>query len=398
MKTATFTRAIELATRVVERRNTIPILGALRVQALGGGRTKISGTDMDMQIDVEFNGEAGWEGILPMASSVAKGLRTIGDDLTEVFPLPTDRAGCKIVSGDFCIELDCGMSASDWPTQLEGIQVDAGAHLDSSFVKALRHVRGAISTEETRYYLNGVHLHTVNAETWAHRLVATDGHRMYWHDIQIAGLGEVPKIIIPRKTISLLLGLVEKDGGLTMEIGCELRRNASGQMLKVDGRAPYVRFTIKTEDHTITVTSKTIDGSFPDYTRVVPNHETPFEAVFNTAELRRKIGALRAGASDKDCRALQFKFLKGGRTEIEAYWGAREAKITMSLPFTGDAQRAPNAIIGFNSRYVRDLLESVNGAEEVKFEFSPIGMATDPAKIKPKGMDDFTAILMPMRV
>jgi DNA polymerase-3 subunit beta len=403
MRTQTFARAINIANQCVERRGTIPILASIRMTARPEGKVRLSATDMDRQVDVDFDGEINADVMLPMAGSIAKALGAFAAAETTVVPLPPDRQGISIVSGDFNIELDT-LPVSDFPTGQDAMQVDHTAEVNGDFIKALRQVAGAVSTEETRYYLNGVYIHRV-AEPWSFAVVATDGHRMYIRDVQIPGfapndaLPNFEPFIIPRRLLDLLLALADKKAGdapVTLSVGREVRSNTPSGELQFGRQAGLVRFSFKIGDNDVTLTGRTIDGSFPDYRRVIPK-DTPLQATFKTADLRRAVQALAVGCEKKGSRALEIVLLRD-LAKITTRWDHGAGKAVLQVPYEGNVFGGKCNQVGINARYLLDALNTVNGAEEFRFGFSPEGMPTDPMILTAKGMDDFKAVLMPMRV
>jgi DNA polymerase-3 subunit beta len=402
MQTQAFARAVSIANQTVHRRNAIPILGQLRLSARPDGKVRISGTDMDRQVDVEIDGELEQDTMLPMATRVVRALGAAGNGEFKIAPLPQDRQGITIKSGDFNIELDSALPVRDFPGKLDTMIVDHSAEVGLDFIKALRTVYGAVSREETRYYLNGVYMHKT-AEPWGFTLVCTDGHRMYMKNIQVPGLGDFKPIIIPRAVCDLVFATFDKrvgDSPITFSVGRRLKRNEpDGDLIPDDRSVPRVRFNAKVGDCDVTITGLTIDGSFPDYSRVIPK-DWAAEATFKTADLRRAVLGLSAGHSDRGHSAIEIQLLRD-LAKLTTRWGAHEGKAMLQVPYEGDVWHKPTCggnTFGLNSRYLLDAINTVNGAEEFRFRFSAQGIAVSPMLIEAKGMDDFKAVLMPMRV
>jgi len=229
--------------------------------------------------------------------------------------------------------------------------------------------RFAISTEETRYYLNGIYLHHVEAGGTARlRAVATDGHRLAQVEVEAPeGSAGMPGIIVPRKTVLELVKLIEDT-----EAGMEVALSAS-----------KIRFLAAS----LTLTSKLIDGTFPDYERVIPKH--------NDKQLEVDI-RLFTNAVD---RVSTISSEKGRAVKLNI--AADKVVLSVNNPESGSAEEELAATysaepldIGFNSRYLLDIASQFKG-DSARFEFADAG---SPTIVRDTADERALYVLMPMRV
>ena len=230
--------------------------------------------------------------------------------------------------------------------------------------------RFAISTEETRYYLNGIYVHCATTEegTPTLRAVATDGHRLAQIELPLpTGADGMPGVIVPRKTVHELHRLLE-DGGVDVQVGVS---------------ASKVRFEIGS----ITLTSKLIDGQFPDYARVIPQNNDKEMKVSN-AEFMNAVDRVSTIASERG-RAVKLNLA--------------DEKLTLSVnnPEGGSATEeiaidygAEPLEIGFNARYLLDIAAQLE-SEQALFKLADPG---SPTMVKDGGDNSALYVLMPMRV
>jgi DNA polymerase-3 subunit beta len=227
----------------------------------------------------------------------------------------------------------------------------------------------AISTEETRYYLNGIYLHIAGSgKASMLRAVATDGHRLAQVELALpAGAEGMPGIIVPRKTVGEVQRLIEDNDG---EVSVELSSSK-------------IRFSIGA----ITLTSKLIDGTFPDYGRVIPVANDK-ELVVDKAEFEAAVDRVSTVSSERG-RAVKLSLNAG--------------KLTLSVnnPDSGSATEeleveyeADPLDIGFNSRYLLDIAAQLEGEAAVLKLADP----GSPTLIQDRSSAGALYVLMPMRV
>jgi DNA polymerase-3 subunit beta len=353
---------------VVERRTTIPILSNVMIQA-ASGKVSISATDMDIDIVESVPAEVKKKG------SITCPAHTLHDIVRK---LPDGSQVELVASGDSGrVTLRAGRSTftlQTLPTEefpaLSGDTLPHRFELPAGDLRTLiDRTRFAISTEETRYYLNGIYLHAAKQEgVDVLRAVATDGHRLARVEMALPeGAAGMPGVIIPRKAVGELRKLVEETSGAVSLSLSEAK----------------IRFSF---DGTI-LTSKLIDGTFPDYERVIPvNNDKimqveckPFaEAVDRVATISTEKSRAVKLAVAPDTLTLSASSPENGTAteDLQVKFGAAPIEI------------------GFNSRYLLDITQQIegDGAEFVMADAASPTIVRDPS--------DRSAlyVIMPMRV
>jgi DNA polymerase-3 subunit beta len=361
-------RALAHVQSVVERRNTIPILANVLIDAQKG-KLALTATDMDIAIVENVAAEMAKGGSatvhahtlydivrkLPEGSQV--GIETIGDK--GQVALRAGRSNFSLAS----------LPADDFP-RMTGGELPHQFELASAELKNLiEKTRFAISTEETRYYLNGIYLHAAQSNgIKVLRAVATDGHRLARVEMPLpAGAENVSGVILPRKTVLELHKLISETD---VAVGVALS----------DTR---VRFTVGD----LILTSKLIDGTFPDYERVIPASNDKSMEV-DRASFAAAVDRVATVSTDKT-RAVKLALAKNQLTLSASSPDAGTAEEEIEVRYGGAALE-----IGFNARYLLDIAEQIEG-EGARFRMS------DPASpTLVEDMADSTAlyVLMPMRV
>lgn len=340
----------------------------------------------------------------------------------------------SLASGDIRIEAP-SLPLDDWPDEHlppAGAEPLFAATFGAEALAALRRVAPAISTELTRYYLNGVHICPAEGGGWNWTLVATDGHRMHVAEIPLAdGTGVAPPegIILPAAAVRLLLRFASNGGeepvrfellprrarnitdGPTLDVDAPPRKKGKSDGPRVMP-AEIARFSMpgRLGVERLVLTSKTIDGTFPKWRAVVPEHP-PHIATVERAALRRAAAAAIALVDSRRASvALTLSFAPARRLEVTLRWieGAGEGSARIGLPYDGLgwAENHSSAFdVGVNARYLAGILDAFDGCDRVSLAFceSEFGGKTgpstfDPITIASNERDGFMAILMPMRV
>ncbi|MCB8838406.1 DNA polymerase III subunit beta [Aurantimonas sp. VKM B-3413] len=356
--------------RVVERRNTIPILSNVLVRTEDDA-LRLKATDLDIEIteSVPATGEQAGATTVP-AHLLYDIVRKLPDG-SEV-KLATNGEGTQMTvsSGRSNFRLQC-LPESDFPditagTLTHGFTIKAG-----ELERLIERTQFAISTEETRYYLNGIFLHTIEAGSELRlRAVATDGHRLARAEMDApAGSEGMPGIIVPRKTV----GEVQKLLG-----DC-----ADDAEVKVELSDSKIRFTIGD----VVMTSKLIDGTFPDYQRVIPQNNDK-ALTLDRQDFAAAVDRVSTISSERG-RAVKLALTDS------------QLVLTVNSPDSGTATEelavgydSDDIEIGFNARYLLDITSQLSGE-------SAIFMLADPGSptlIKDGGDDATLYVLMPMRV
>ncbi|TJX00010.1 MAG: DNA polymerase III subunit beta, partial [Mesorhizobium sp.] len=273
-----------------------------------------------------------------------------------------------VTSGRSSFRLQC-LPQSDFP------ELSAGSfshifRLDSVALKGLiEKTQFAISTEETRYYLNGIYLHTHDADGKLKlRSVATDGHRLARAEIDApAGSEGMPGIIIPRKTVSELQKLVDDpDIAVTTELS-----------------DTKIRFTIGS----VVLTSKLIDGTFPDYQRVIPTGNDK-KLIIDRQSFAAAVDRVSTISSERG-RAVKLSIGEGQVTLAVNNPDSGSATEELAADYSSDAIE-----IGFNAKYLLDVAAQLTGTE-AKFMLADAG---SPTLIHDMADETTLYVLMPMRV
>jgi DNA polymerase-3 subunit beta len=373
----TLLKALGHVQSVVERRNTIPILSnvLLRVDAeqpIGRGTLLLSATDMDLEIieavaaQIERSGRT----TAPAHTlyDIVRKLHEGAQISIEATTAPAGGNALVLRAGRSTFTLAC-LPSEDFPV-LTGGELPHNFTLSASELRSLiDRTRFAISTEETRYYLNGIYLHTTKSEEVpVLRAVATDGHRLARLEMVMPeGAGGMPGVIVPRKTVIELRKLVDEH-----EDEVEVSLNET-----------KIRFKVGAAE----LTSKLIDGTFPDYDRVIPSNNDKVLEV-NCKEFAEAVDRVSTIATEKS-RAVKLA-LDGGNLAVSATSqenGTAVEEIEVRY-------QAPPLEIGFNSRYLLDITQQIDG-EGARFLMSDSGSPTIVRDISDPGV---LYVLMPMRV
>lgn len=361
--------ALTFAREAVEKRNTIPILANVAIEAgPEPGKLSARATDLDVEIAVSFAAEIGpdFRPFTVPAGTLFDIVRKLADKAeiavaaagTEV-----DLSAITVQSGRARFRLPV-LPVSDFPDLKPGDMPFSIEIKPAALAAALGAVRFAVSTEETRFYLNGVFLHPCEAGVL---LVATDGHRLAKRllrtDAPTAGLAPV---IVPRKTVDILGKILPKEGTITL--------SASDAKIRIaaDG---------------LELTSKLIDGTFPDYVRVIPTAHSQL-ALIDSKALSEAIDRVTTISTERG-RAVRFTFGDGRLLLTSNNPDAGEAED--EVPADGEAQ----IVIGFNGRYVHD---AIGNLPEGRLAIT-LQDAASPAILRAVDADpEDLVVMMPLRV
>jgi len=350
---------------VVERRNTIPILSNVRIDA-GEGRLSLNATDMDLDIIDQVKADV----MTPGATTApAHTLYDIVRKLPDGSQVEFNGDGqLTLSSGRSRFTLTC-LPTDDFPVMSGGDLPNAFSLPATELRDLIDRTRFAISTEETRYYLNGIYLHAAERDgVQVLRAVATDGHRLASVEGALpSGADGMPGVILPRKTVVELRKLIEET---LDDVSVELSETK-------------VRFTFDG----VTLTSKLIDGTFPDYERVIPSGNDK-ELVVNCKTFAEAVDRVSAISSEKS-RAIKLA-LKTNVLVLSASSPDQGSAVEeLEVDYNGDELE-----IGFNSRYLLDITHQIEG-DSARFTLADAASPTILSET-----DDASAVyvLMPMRV
>lgn len=356
-------KALGHVQNVVERRNTIPILSNVLLTAGGSSLTFIA-TDLDIEVSEDAQADVSAPG------QVTAPAHTLYDIARK---LPDGAQVVLQVNAEDRLDIDAGRSHFTLPLLPSGdfpkMTADDFTHSFSMPAAALRRIidktRFAISTEETRYYLNGIYMHAHNDML---RCVATDGHRLALAETALpenaAGL---PGVIIPRKTVAEIRRLID---GVDTEVSLSLSE-------------AKIRFTVGSA----VLISKLIDGNFPDYERVIPKGNDKELTIDNKvfADAVDRVATISAEKS----RSVKLSLT------------ADSLALTVNNPESGNAHEdlrvdysADPLEIGFNAKYILDVAGQIEGRDATYWLDSP----SSPALVKDSEDENALFVLMPLRV
>jgi len=354
--------------RVVERRNTIPILANVLIRA-DRSKLGLKATDLDLEVfeTIAADVAPGGSTTVP-AHMLYEIVRKLPDGAQIVLEGSGDRAVLAVRAGRSRFTLQT-LPDSDFPDLAAGDMSHKFTLAAADLKRLIEKTQFAISTEETRYYLNGIYLHTAaGGKATMLRAVATDGHRLAQVELPLpAGAEGMPGIIVPRKTVGEVQRLIEDNEA---EVTIEL---SQGKM----------RFTIGA----VTLTSKLIDGTFPDYARVIPLGNDK-ELVVDKAEFEAAVDRVSTVSSERG-RAVKLS-LSAGRL-ILSVTNPDSGSATEELEIEYDADPLD---IGFNSRYLLDIAAQLEGEVAVLKLADP----GSPTLIQDRSGSGALYVLMPMRV
>ncbi|MER5173836.1 DNA polymerase III subunit beta [Thioclava sp. GXIMD2076] len=361
-------KAVAQAQSVVERRNTIPILANVLIEA-EGSTISFRATDLDIEVVDRAPAQVEKAGATTVSAVMLHEIvRKLPDGA--LVTLMDDPASGRLV-------IEAGRSSFTLATlPREDFPVMASSDYTANFSakagelkRLFEKSRFAISTEETRYYLNGVYLHVATAEDGQMlRAVATDGHRLARIDAPLPqGAEGMPGVIVPRKTVGELRKLLDDDETL----------------IEVSVSETKVRFATPR----ITLTSKVIDGTFPDYTRVIPMGNTRRLEV-DANEFAKAVDRVATVSSERS-RAVKLTL------------DADKLVLSVNAPDAGAAEEElvvayadERLEIGFNAKYLLEIANQVD-RENAVFMFNTSG---DPTLMREGGDTSAVYVVMPMRV
>jgi len=370
---ATLLKALGHVQSVVERRNTIPILSNVLLSA-SNGQVAFSATDLDMEIADSSPAQVEGAGqITAPAHTLYEIVRKLPEGADVSLSYTGEDPRLQVHAGRSRFNLPV-LPAGDFPMMSsEGLSDPIGIDTND-LTRLIDKTRFAISTEETRYYLNGLYLHAVVEDGQSKlRAVATDGRRLALAEMPAPeGFAGAPGVIIPRKTINEARRLMD-DAGETVTMGVSAQK---------------VRFGF---DHAA-MTSKVIDGSFPPYERVIPR-ENKRVLMLDNALFAAAVDRVST-ISTEQSRAVNLSVEPGRITLTVRNMDAGQAVEELEVDYDGEPFK-----IGFNARYILDVAGQIGG-DTAEFRFADqAGGATlmDPTLVLDPTDAGVQYVLMPLR-
>jgi len=359
--------ALAAANRVVEKRITIPILGNVLIQCEGGFVT-VTGTNLDSEVKVT----ARQSGItdFPMFTVPSALLHSAINKAPD---------GCEInfEGDDTVLNIKAGRSRLQLPllpaTDFPAMEAGGFSHefeiSASSLSRVLSSVGFAVSSEETRYYLTGIFMHRTDNHL---AFAATDGHQFAHMKISAPdGSENMPDVIIPRGVLNLLAHCAKAEG-----------------MIKISLSDRKIRVSYQDG---VTVTSKLVDGRFPDYQRIIPTTNDKIYIVDREA-LLTAVGRVSLVVGERS-ESVKFTF------------GADDVRLEIDNPATGRMEDAvalsespaEETVIGLNYKYCINVLGATD-AEEIRFALNtPNDPCLASPVMDPESGEPPVFIIMPMR-
>jgi DNA polymerase-3 subunit beta len=355
-------KPLQAVSGIVERRHTLPILANVLLEQKNG-KLHVTATDLEMQITAiaDLEGKDG-QATTVGARKLQDLLRALPDDAQ----INLDATGSKMTvrAGRSRFNLQT-LAATDYPRISVGQeQLQSLTLAQRDFRSLLRLAEFAMAQQDIRYYLNGMLLVVDNGSLQA---VATDGHRLSWASLAIAGDFTRAEVILPRKTVLELAKLLED----------------SDTPVTIDILANQARFRFAN----VELVSKVVDGKFPDYNRVIPTgHGKRIELDRVTL-----LSALQRAAilSNEKFRGVRLVLADGQLRIICTNSEQEEAEEELPVEYAGETLD-----IGFNITYLLDVLSNIS-ADTVHIAF---GDSNSSALVTLPGRDDYKYVVMPMRI
>lgn len=366
----TLLKALAHIQSVAEKRNTIPILANVLIHA-ADGQLSLKATDMEIEVVEVIPATIKREGATTAPAAVLYEIvRKLPDNVLVELDQADGDTPLQLRADRYATRLNV-LSVDDFPSMGAG-DLPCRFKLNAGVLRSLiDRTRFAISTEETRYYLNGIFFHAADADGIPLlRAVATDGHRLARVETDLPeGADEMPGVIIPRKTVAELRKLIDE----------------APEEIEVALSETRVQFTAGS----IMLTSKLIDGTFPEYDRVIPRNNTRILRVgkkdFSDAVARV------AAISQERSRPVKLT-LEPGLLTLSAsspeQGVAKEELDDNRISYDAEALE-----IGFQARYLNDITDQVE--KEVEFAFSD---SAAPTIVRDVDSPSALYVLMPMRV
>ncbi|MFB2531997.1 DNA polymerase III subunit beta [Paracoccus sp. p4-l81] len=365
---AALLKAVSQAQSVVERRNTIPILANVLIEAQGDG-VSFRATDLDIEVVDKAPAHVERAGATTVSAVMLHEIvRKLPDGALVNLTADASTGRLSVQAGRSNFSL-ATLPREDFPVMASSEYTANFAAPAPVLRRLFDKAKFAISTEETRYYLNGVYLHVSQSEDGpVLRAVATDGHRLARIDAALPdGAGDMPGVIVPRKTVGELRKLLDDDD---MQIAVSVSETK-------------VRFATPQ----ITLTSKVIDGTFPDYSRVIPMGNTRRLEV-DAADFAKAVDRVATVSSERS-RAVKLSLDEDRLVLSVNAPDAGAAEEELAVAYADEPLE-----IGFNAKYLQEIASQVD-RENAVFLFNS---SSDPTLMREGGDMSAVYVVMPMRV
>jgi DNA polymerase-3 subunit beta len=356
-------KPLQIVVGIVERKQPLPILSNVLIEKNSTG-IRFVATDLELQISTEIKDKAlsgKDESITVAAKKLQEILRVLPDSSNVSVDLQDSRLLVKAMKSKFTLQT---LPAQDFPKVSEQLENSTTIEINQKLLKKLLgSVHYAMAQQDIRYYLNGVLL-VIEGDLI--KLIATDGHRLAYTSAKIGTQHTKREVILSRKTVNELFKLLTD----------------TDEKIKLEIAEKQVKVTFSD----ITLTTKVIDGKFPDYDRVIPNYTNHL-----TLERQIILQALQRAAilSNEKFRGVRFVMTEKNMRIISSNTEQEEAQEDIENEYHG-----PALDIGFNVNYLLDGLTNTS-TKEVTFSF---GDSNSSILITVPGDEDFKYVVMPMRI
>ena len=356
-------KPLQIVTGIVERKQPLPILSNVLIEKNSDG-IKFLATDLEIQITTAIKDESisgNNESITVAAKKLLEILRVLPDNSKVTLDIQDSRLLVKVLKSKFTLQT---LPSQDFPQVSEQLQNSTVIEIEQKLLKKLLgSVHYAMAQQDIRYYLNGV---LIVIEGNLIKLIATDGHRLAYTSAKLSSEHAKREVILSRKTVNELFKLLTD----------------SDELIKLELAEKQVKISFSD----ISLTSKVIDGKFPDYDRVIPNYTNHL-----TLDRQTILQALQRAAilSNEKFRGVRFVLTEKNMRIVSSNTEQEEAQEDIENEYHG-----PALDIGFNVNYLLDGLTNVN-TQEVTFSF---GDSNSSILITVPGNEDFKYVVMPMRI
>jgi len=348
---------------IVERRNTMPILANVLIEAQKKS-IWVTATDLEVGVRGMLSGEVSQEGRVTLnAKKIYEIVREAPEETISLKRLENDWV--EIKSGKSVFKV-VGMDAREFP-QFPKFEGEKLSTMPGKIIREMiERTLFSVSTDETRHSLNGVFVE--ESDNGKVRMVATDGHRLALIEKEIGSLGLEKGVIVPRKGLAELKKLLEEEEGV-VTIGF---RDNLGLVVK-DNVELFMRL---------------IDGDFPDYTKVIPKDNPNVFKIEQAVFLRalRRVSIL----SSERYKGIKVELKEGSIQIATSNPDLGEAAEEIEISYQGKP-----FVIGFNARYLMDVLTILGSAEDIEIEFKD---EVSPSIVRQAGDKEYLYVIMPMRL
>ncbi len=349
---------------IVERRNTIPILANVLISAQKKA-IQMTATDLEVGVRGDVEGEAIKEGTITVnAKKLYEIIREVPNEQVQLKRLENDWV--EIRSGKSVFKI-VGMDAREFPQFPKFDNKELSSTPSSMIQGMIERTIFSVSTDETRYSLNGVFME--QSDGGKVRMVATDGHRLAFDERELGHLGLSKGVILPRKGLAELKKVLESGDDGVVSIG--FRENM-----------------VLVAKNKVELFMRLIDGDFPDYRKVIPQGN-PNVAKIEHDDLLQALRRVSILSSER------YKGIKMDFSSAKISLSANNPDLGEAVEEIDAEYKGKSISIGFNARYLLDVLGVLNGEGEIHIELKD---ELSPSIVRKVGDEGYLYVLMPMRL